>query len=100
MARYAMQRFVYEGDWHLRHLFHLCRPCHHDIEGGGRGGEGGGKCAAARAVTWVSSLELQKTATVGWSHPKSHAAVSCYQSLLLVPPHSTTVGVSPLSALH
>ena len=35
MARYAMQWFVYEGDWHLRHLCHLCRPCHHDMEGGG-----------------------------------------------------------------
>ena len=39
MARYAMQWFVYEGDWHLCHLYHLCRPCHHDMEGGG-GGDG------------------------------------------------------------
>ena len=49
MIRYAMQWFVYEGDWHLCHL------CHHDMEGGGRGGGGIGKCAAACAVTWVSS---------------------------------------------
>ena len=35
MAQYAMQWFVYEGDWHLCHLFHVCRPCHHDMEGGG-----------------------------------------------------------------
>ena len=50
----AMQRFVYEGDRHLCHLCHLCRPCHHDMEGGGGGI---GKCAAARAVAWVSSME-------------------------------------------
>ena len=34
------------------HLCHLCRPCHHDME---RGEGGIKKCAAARAVTWVSS---------------------------------------------
>ena len=54
MARHAMQWFMYEGDWHLCHLRHLCRPCHHDMEGGGEGGAIG-KCAAARAVTWVTS---------------------------------------------
>ena len=47
-----------EGD---RHLCHLCRPCRHDTEGGvGRGGGGIGKCAAARAVTWVSSHVSQR----------------------------------------
>ena len=40
MARYAMQWFVYQGDWHLCDLCHLSRPCHHDMEGGGGGGGG------------------------------------------------------------
>ena len=52
MARYTMQWFMYEGDWQLCHMCHLCQPCHHDMEGAGGGI---GKCAAARAVTWVSS---------------------------------------------
>ena len=37
MAGYAMPWFMYEGDWHLCHLCHLCRPCHHDMQGRGRG---------------------------------------------------------------
>ena len=55
MSRYAMQWFVYEGDGHLCHPCHVCRPCHHDMEGSGGGGGAIGKCAAACAVTWVSS---------------------------------------------
>ena len=55
MAWYAMQWFVYEGDWHLCHVCHLCQPCHHDMEQGGGGLGAIGKCAMARAVTWVSS---------------------------------------------
>ena len=39
---------------------HLCRPCHHDMEGGG----GIGKCAAARAVTWVSSMTRDTAAMI------------------------------------
>ena len=38
MARYAMQWFVYQGDWHLCDLCHLSRPRRHDMEGGGEGG--------------------------------------------------------------
>ena len=43
-----------EGDRHLCHLCRLCRLCHHDTEGGGTIGN----CAAARAVTWVSSNNM------------------------------------------
>ena len=71
MARYAMQWFVYEGDWHLCHLFHLCQPCHHDTEGGGGGI---GKCAVARAVTWVSSMVLCTCTMCYCYHPLHHHA--------------------------
>ena len=47
MARYAMQWFVYEGDWHLCHLCHLWL-CHHDMEGWG--GEGGASESVPRHV--------------------------------------------------
>ena len=63
MAQYAVQWFMYEGDWRLCHLCHMCRPFHHDMEGGG----GIRKCAAARAVTWVSSLAVQGVPMPGTS---------------------------------
>ena len=49
------------------HLCHPCWPCHHDMEGGGRGAIG--KCAAARAVTWVSSSSI---ASWGFWSEKRH----------------------------
>ena len=57
-----------EGD---RHLCHLCRLCHHDTEGGGGRGGGGtiGKCAAARAVTWVSSYTRRIVGTLRLTSP-------------------------------
>ena len=39
-----------EGDRHLCHLCWLCRPCHHDTEGGGEGGGEGPSESCSRHV--------------------------------------------------
>ena len=61
-----MQWFLYEGDWHLCHLRHLCRPCHHDMEGGGRGG-GGHRKVCRGTCRDMCKLHLVRTGNLGAS---------------------------------
>ena len=55
-----------EGDRRLCHLCHLCWPCHHDAEGGGRGGGGDWKlCRGICCDMGKLHMEL-RLAAAGW----------------------------------
>ena len=77
IARYAMQWFVYEGDWHL---CHLCRPCHHDMEGGGGGRWHGTQCngSCTRVLRWKTEaidggLVFGRGAAAAAKHQRNHS---------------------------